>query len=271
MELHHIADIFDARAARYAHDDWHRRYAEELVAATPLRSGDRVLDAGSETGFAACAIARRVGPRGHVLAVDISSRMLEQARVALTTSHLSNVDLFQGDATAMNHVDDASFDAVVCTAGLLYMPVAEALREWKRLLRPGGIVAFSTMSIGSPSAGRLFRECAAAFGLELDDPSRALGTEALCSQVLEEAGFTNVKVTPGRVDFKSLDPTLAWEANARAMDVQRHLTPEQLLALREQFLDALGRAMQEDLAASGRAAVLYAVGCCDEHVRPASK
>ena len=58
MELHRIAELFDARAARYARDDWHRRYAEQLVAITPLRPGDRVLDAGTGTG------SRRARSRG---------------------------------------------------------------------------------------------------------------------------------------------------------------------------------------------------------------
>jgi len=259
IELHQVAEIFDARAARYAHDDWHRRYAEQLVAITPLRPGDRVLDAGTGTGFAACAIARRIGPRGSVLAIDVSARMLQEARVAISAAQLTNVELLQGDATDVRHLDDASVEAVVCAAGLLYMPVAKALREWARLLRPDGVVAFSTMRTGSPAAGRLFRECAARFGLELDDPSAALGTEARCRQVLEDAGFSRVEVTPGRVDFESLDPTLAWEANVRAADVKWHLNAEQLHALREQFLGALSRAMQEDFAASARADVLYAV------------
>jgi hypothetical protein len=72
------------------------------------------------------------------------------------------------------------------------------------------------------------------------------------------------------VDFQSLDPTLAWEANARAMDVQRHLSADQLHALRAQYLDALDRTMQKDLAASARAEVLYAVAYRVEHVLPVS-
>ena len=259
IELHRIAEIFDARAARYAHDDWHRRYAEQLVDITPLQPGNRVLDAGTGTGFAACAIARRIEPQGRVLAIDVSSQMLEEARVAVTAAQLSNIDLIQGDATELRHLGEASFDAVICAAGLLYMPVAKALREWARLLRTDGVVAFSTMRTGSPSAGRLFRQCAARFGLELDDPSAALGTAERCRHALEDAGFTSVEVTPGRVDFESLDPTLAWEANVRAADVKRQLSDEQLHTLREQFLAALSRAMQEDLAASARADVLYAV------------
>lgn len=258
IELHRIAEIFDARAPRYAHDDWHRRYAEQLIAVTPLRPGDRVLDAGTGTGFAACAIARQVGPHGRVLAIDVSSGMLQEARAAISAAGLTNVDLVQGDATDVRDHDAASFDAVVCAAGLLYMPVAKALREWARLLPPGGVVSFSTMQAGSPSAGRLFRDCGARFGLQLDDPSAALGSGAACRQVLEDAGFTSVAITPGRVDFERLDPTLAWEANMKAANVERHLDAEQLHAFREQFLDALSRAMK-DHAASARADVLYAV------------
>ena len=128
-----------------------------------------MLDAGTGTGFAARAIARRVGPTGHVLAVDISPRMLEQARTVIDDAHLPNVELLEGDVSDLRGLGAASLDAVVCSAGLLYMPVVKALREWHRLLEPDGVVAFSTMTAGSPSAGRIFRACAAKFGLDLKD------------------------------------------------------------------------------------------------------
>ena len=70
-DLQAIAANFDQRAARYAKSDWHRVYAEQFVALAPLEAGQRVLDAGAGTGFAALAIARRVGPAGRVLAVDV--------------------------------------------------------------------------------------------------------------------------------------------------------------------------------------------------------
>ena len=82
-----------------------------------------------------------------------------------------------------------------------------------RLLKPRGIVAFSTMNAGSPSAGRLFRECAADFGLTLDDPSESLGTKERCRSALEAADFEVVQITQSRVDCKTLDPVTAWEAN----------------------------------------------------------
>jgi len=261
LDLDEVARIFDARADRYVHDDWHRRYAEELVAVTPLREGDCVLDAGTGTGFAAAAIARRVGPAGHVLAVDISPRMLDHARTVCARAQLHHVEYLQADATALPQLEPSTLDAVVCAAGLLYMPVARALREWHRLLKTDGVVAFSTMRAGSPSAGRIFRECAARFGLDLKDPSDALGTEDRGHHVLHEAGFDRVRVLPGRVDFASLDPTLAWEANWRGFGpAVRTLSAEDQQLLRDQYMGALTQAMQADPAAAARAAVLFAIG-----------
>jgi ubiquinone/menaquinone biosynthesis C-methylase UbiE len=262
IDPHQIADIFNARAERYVNDDWHRRYAEQLVAVTPLRDGDRVLDAGTGTGFAACAIARRIGPTGHVLAVDVSPRMLEQARIVIEAAQLENVDCLEADASDLRGLAASTLDAVVCSAGLLYMPVAKALREWRRLLKPDGVIALSTMRAGSPSAGRVFRECAAKFGLDVKDPSEAIGTEDRCRHVLEEAGFDRLRLVPARVDFEVLDPTLAWEANFRAagQSAARALSAGQQDVLRQQFTDALRQAMQVDLAAAARADVIFAIG-----------
>jgi ubiquinone/menaquinone biosynthesis C-methylase UbiE len=262
MDLQQIVDIFDARAERYATDDWHRRYAEQLVAVTPLRLGDRVLDAGTGTGFAACAIGRRVGSPGRVLGVDISPKMLDQARRLVDTEGLTNVDFLEGDASDVRHLDASTFDAVVCSAGLLYMPVEASLRAWHRLLKQDGFAAFSTMRAGSPPPGRVFRQCAAAFGLDLKDPSEPLGTEDRCRHALTDAGFDRVEIIAGHVDFETIDPVLVWEAHFRSPgygDV-RTLSDEQRLTLRERFIDALREEMITARGASMRAEVLFAIG-----------
>jgi ubiquinone/menaquinone biosynthesis C-methylase UbiE len=261
MNREQIAEMFNARAEGYAHDDWHQRYAGQFVDVTPLREGDRVMDAGTGTGFAACAIARRVGPAGHVVGVDLSSRMLEQARRVAAAAHLSNVEFLEADVSDLHQIAAASFNAVVCSAGLLYMPVAISLREWRRLLRPDGVVAFSTMKAGSPASGRIFRKCAARFGIDLKDRSEPLGTEDRCRQVLEEAGFDPLQVIAGQVDFPKIDTTLAWEANFRAAGpAGRALSAEEQDMLRRQFLEELQREVQADPVAAARADAIFAIG-----------
>jgi ubiquinone/menaquinone biosynthesis C-methylase UbiE len=125
-----VATDFDIRAANYLRNQWHRVYAERLVAHASIAIGDRVLDAGVGTGFAALAAAERVGPGGRVIGVDISRGMLDQAEAAIEGAGLTNVELLQADACHLPQFQSASFDVVVCAAALLYMPVQRALAEW---------------------------------------------------------------------------------------------------------------------------------------------
>jgi SAM-dependent methyltransferase len=78
-----IATDFDLRSANYSQNQWHRAFANGLIAQSAIRLRDRVLDAGVGTGFAAIAAAVRVGPERRVVGVDVSSGMLQQAQLAI--------------------------------------------------------------------------------------------------------------------------------------------------------------------------------------------
>lgn len=257
-----VAASFDDRAVNYSRNDWHRAYAEQLVERAALQPGQRILDAGVGTGFAAVAIARAVGPAGRVLGVDVSRGMLEQARSALDALGMTWVELRQSDATNLRDVADKTFDAVICSAALLYMPVDSALVEWHRLLKPGGLIAFSTMQRGSPRAGALFRECARAFGVALHDPSDALGSDDACRRVLGDAGFGEVRVVADHVDLSAADLSLAWEANLKSAGhaAIRALSQADLDVLRGRYEAALGVLHAGEAPPAQRAAVLYAFG-----------
>lgn len=257
-----VAAIFDARAAGYAGSDWHGRCADRLVAVCPLRPGDRVLDAATGTGLAALAAARVVGPAGSVCGVDISTGMLREARAALNASGLTNVELQAADATSLQRFDAAAFDAVLCAQGLLYMSPPAALLEWHRLLKPGGHLAFSSMAADSPPPARIFRECAAAFGVSLPDPSAPLGSTLSCRTALERAGFAVVNIVSEAIEFSAHDLTRAWDSNLRSAwhGGVRRLGEAQQAALRRAYEEALAAAACDDPAALHRASILYAIG-----------
>lgn len=74
----------------------------EIVEALPLRPGVRVIEIGCGPGAAARAVAERVGPEGHVLAIDRSAKAIEQVRQTaadliaagrLTVRHVAAEDL----------------------------------------------------------------------------------------------------------------------------------------------------------------------------------
>ena len=259
-DLRTIAASFDQRAARYTTVEWHRVYARRFVELASLEPGQRVLDAGAGTGFATIEIARRVGVTGKVMAVDVSAGMLAQLRIAIGALNLSHVELLQDDATHLPALPDATFDAVLCSSALLYMSAAPALREWHRLLTPRGIVGFSTMCADSPPPGRMFRECASAFGLALEDPSAALGSDERCREALHSAGFAELTVIPGEIQLSPSDLLVAWESNLRsaAHAPVRGLSQEKQDSLRGRYEAALQDALAADAKALTTGDVLFA-------------
>ena len=256
-----IAATFNERAAGYAGGAWHRIYAERLVDLADLRPGQSILDAGAGTGFAALEIARRVGPSGRVIAVDISPGMLTEARAAAAAAGITTIDILLADATELSRFPSSSFDAAICAAALLYMPVGPALAEWHRLLVPGGRVGFSTMRAGSPPAGELFRDCAAAFGLRLTDPSATLGSEDRCRAALTAAGFNDISIVAEHIDFSAADLARAWNSNSRSAShtAVGDLSDVDREQLRVRYEDAL-RARLAAEPAFARSEVLYAFG-----------
>jgi SAM-dependent methyltransferase len=254
-----IAEAFNARAATYRDSDWHRTSAQRLIELSGMQPGDRVLDAGTGTGFAGLAAARLVGPAGTVVGVDLSPGMLAVARESAAQAGLTNFDAVEADATALPQFADGSFDVVTSATSLLYMPAAEALREWARLLRPGGLLALSTMRAGFPFGGRLFRESAAAFGITLADPCEPLGSAESCRRLLTGAGLQVLDILSEPVLFTAGDLSRAWESNLRSPvnTAVQDLPPGELRAIQRRYEDSLRRATETDHDALRRSEMLY--------------
>jgi ubiquinone/menaquinone biosynthesis C-methylase UbiE len=100
--------------------------------------GERVLELGVGTGYYSLDLAESIAPGGTLELFDLQREFLDHVMRAASARGLGNLVATRGDATDLPFAD-ASVDAVVLTAVLGEIPdAAAALREIRRVLRPGG-------------------------------------------------------------------------------------------------------------------------------------
>ena len=103
-----------------------------------LYSGETVLDIGCGAGMDLLLAARRVGPDGRAIGVDMTDGMVERARQSAEAAGFRQVEIRNGDATALP-VADASIDVVSSNGVLNLVPEKErGFAEIMRVLKPGG-------------------------------------------------------------------------------------------------------------------------------------
>ncbi|MET8752745.1 methyltransferase domain-containing protein [Streptomyces sp. NPDC004667] len=181
-----------------------------------LRPGMRVLDVGCGPGTITADLARLVAPGGRVTAVDAAADVLEQAAAHVREHEPAGaVDFAVADVHALDFPDD-SFDVVHAHQVLQHVgdPV-RALREMRRVCRPGGIVAVRdadyaamTWYPASPVLDAwqaLYRRVARANGGE-PDAGRRLRAWA------REAGFTDVTCSATAWCYATPEETAWWSA-----------------------------------------------------------
>src|SRR3954451_9983031 len=98
-------------------ETWLGPATEKMLDAANVTTGSRVVDGADGGGGQTVAAARRVGPSGHVLATDISPRILSYAAQVTAEAGLANVDTQIADGEALDGLPAASFDAVICRVG----------------------------------------------------------------------------------------------------------------------------------------------------------
>lgn len=120
-----------------------RAVGEWLVDRLDPRPGQTILDLAAGTGETGFLAARRLGPDGRLISSDGSPNMLEAAARVAPLFGVTNVE-FRVLHTADVDLPDASVDGVLSRFGYVLMgEPPPALREVRRVLRPGGRFAFA--------------------------------------------------------------------------------------------------------------------------------
>jgi SAM-dependent methyltransferase len=115
--------------------------AGRLVKFAEIVAGESVLDVGTGTGVVAITAARK-GAR--VTGLDLTPALIAQARENSRISRMENIVWTEGDAENLPY-PDASFDVVLSQFGHMFAPRPDvAVAEMRRVLKPGGRVAFAT-------------------------------------------------------------------------------------------------------------------------------
>ena len=154
-------------------------------AAGAIREGDVVLDIGSGSGTDALIASTLTGPGGKVYGLDMTQAMLLKLSRNIAAMGAQNVEPLEGNAEEIP-LPDASVDVVTSNGVLNLVPdKPRAFAEIARVLRPGGRVQISDISLAKPvsdksrSDPKLWAECVVGAVVEDDyvDRLRAAGLD----------------------------------------------------------------------------------------------
>lgn len=195
------------QAAAEAWDRWNPTLEAWLGPATDrmldlcgVGPGADVLDVAAGAGGQTVATARRVGPRGSVLATDLSPTILEYARQRARAAGLDNVAVREADGEDLG-VPVGRFDAVISRLGLMYFPDrSAALAGMRAALRAGG--RLGAIVYGPAERNGFFSVPVAIIrrhaGLPAPVPGQpgpfSLGADGIVETALAAAGFRDIAV-----------------------------------------------------------------------------
>lgn len=185
-----------------------------------ISEGARVLDVAAGAGEQTLAAARRVGPRGHVLATDISPAILEYASNGARQAGLDNVGTRELDGERLTDLEADAFDAVISRVGMIYFPDQQkALAGMKHTTRAGGKVAAMVYSTAEKNpffslpVSIIRRRASLPPPLPGQPGPFSLGGAGVLEKAFRDAGLkdVNIEVVDAPVELESAQQCLRFE------------------------------------------------------------
>jgi ubiquinone/menaquinone biosynthesis C-methylase UbiE len=227
-----LRNTWEAAAPGWAR--WEQAFSAGLVVATDalidmagIRPGMRVLDLACGAGSQTIQAARRVGPNGSVVAVDISATMLEHVRRNAIEAGLPAIETLECAAEDLDETQ-VPFDASICRLGLMLFPSARgALKSVQAVLRPGA--RFAALVFTTPAnnpfmarpMGILLRHAAKSLPAPGQPGIFALGGGGVLEQLMKDTGLVDVKTRMLRALLRLPDASAALEMMQQAFGAYR--------------------------------------------------
>jgi ubiquinone/menaquinone biosynthesis C-methylase UbiE len=156
-----------------------------------MRPGDTVVDLGSGGGLDCFLAAKKVGPQGRVIGVDMTPEMIEKGRSNAVKVGAANVEFRLGQIETMP-LADGEADVVISNCVVNLSPDKPTVfREMFRVLRPGGRVSVTDIVTNGPMSPPVEKTVESWAGcvsgaIEVEEYRRGLA----------DAGFADVRVAP---------------------------------------------------------------------------
>ncbi|MBA3270095.1 MAG: class I SAM-dependent methyltransferase [Acidobacteria bacterium] len=172
-------------------------YARDIAKRLTAQTGDTILEIAAGTGIVTRHLLERLPSGSQLIATDLNDAMIE---IGKTHTGLDpRLRWEQADAAALPF-PDVSIDGIVCQFGLMFFPdKVAALREARRVLKPGGALLFNTWgALADNPIAQCAHDVIASF-FQTDPPQFftvpfGLHDKELVKQILRDAGFTSVNV-----------------------------------------------------------------------------
>jgi SAM-dependent methyltransferase len=222
-------------------------YAQETALRVAAFSPTRVLETACGTGIVTRHLRERLPAAAQLVATDLNEPMAAVARTLLGPD--AQVEWECADMTSLPY-GDGRFDAMVCQFGLMFVPdKPAALREARRVLRPGGRLFLATwQSLQKNTVARLAHEAVGSFFP--DDPPQfyftpfGFGEPDQVVPLVVDAGFVDVKaeaVEKEAVFHSARDLAIGFIGGYPILDDIKARDP----ALLPHAIDALARALAD--------------------------
>jgi len=200
--------VFSRAAATYDRigPQFFSHFGQRLVERADLTRGADVLDVAAGRGAVLFAAAPQVGPGGRACGIDLSPDMVRETLADIRNNEWRHVTMQKMDAEQLDF-SASSFDRVLCGFALWFFPQPHrALKEFYRVLRPGGKVGLTTWAEDCPFLKWFQRELRASLPPQSPPASSIPGathfdTPERLGLALKQAGFVDIQISMEDAEF----------------------------------------------------------------------